>query len=350
MTRAAPEPRTGGSALLDPSTDPRWQRFVHAAHGAMIFHHPAWLGLIRRRYGYPVAACCTLDGAGHVTAGLPLALVRRPPRGRRLVAFPFSDVCPPIGTTADMSELGRAVADLGRRIGTPVEVRGALPGAQQGAQYFRHVLPLAPQIGEVERQFTRSSVMRGVRRARREGLVAERRTDADALDGFYRLHLVTRSRLGAPTQPRAFIRDLEALFRQGLGFVLTIRRDGGPTVAAAVFLHHGGVLTYKYGASDPRALGMRPNNLLFWEAIRWGCEHEMTALDLGRSDLEQRSLCEFKRSWGAEEQLLEYVHVGPGAPRAADRGVLGRTLAAGLRRTPPVASRLVGEVLYRYAG
>jgi CelD/BcsL family acetyltransferase involved in cellulose biosynthesis len=337
-------------AVLDPVNDPRWRDFVDAAPGAAIFHHPTWLSVIQSRYGYPVAACALLAADGAVQAGFPVALVRTPLTAARLVAFPFSDLCQPLGTPPDVYALGPVAADLRTRMGASMEVRGPFdaPDARPGARYRHHVLTLAPDMGEVERRFRRSSVMRGVRRARREGLRAQRRVDVHALDSFFRLHVETRSRLGAPTQPRGFVRDLERLFAEDLGFVLLVER-GAEIAAAAVFLHHGRVLTYKYGASDVRALQMRPNNLLFWEAIRWGCENGMDRLDLGRSELWQDGLREFKRSWGADEHELVYTHIGPGAPREADRGVLGRALAAGLRRTPPIVSRIVGEVFYRYA-
>jgi CelD/BcsL family acetyltransferase involved in cellulose biosynthesis len=349
MVAPAPPSRV---ALVHPTVDPRWADFVARAHGATIFHHPAWLRLIHDRYRYPIAACCLLNPDGSVAAGLPVALVRNPVSGRHLVAFPFSDACPPLAAPADAAALGRAVADLQREMGAPLEVRGPLTGAPEargGGRYYQHLIPLTPDLGAVEANFRRSSVLRGLRRAQREGLVAERRTDAGALDAFYVLHLATRSRQGVPTQPRSFIRNLRALFAEGLGFVLLVRR-GEQVASAAVFLHHGQVLTYKYGASDRRALALRPNNLLFWEAIRWGCERGFGLLDLGRTDLGQEGLRSFKLGWGAEEQVLEYLHLGEKAPRTEDRGVAGRVLAAGLRRTPPLASRLVGELLYRYAG
>ncbi|HWH96180.1 MAG TPA: GNAT family N-acetyltransferase [Baekduia sp.] len=343
---------SAGPAILHPLADSRWLAFVQTVPGATIFHHPAWLELVHARYGYPIAACCVLDARGSIAAGAPVALVRSPLSGRRLVAFPFSDACPPLGAPHDLVALGAALDDLRQGMGLSLELRGPLPaapGAREGARYFRHVVPLAADVGDVERRFRRSSVLRGLRRARREGLVAQRRSDRDALDAFFRLHLATRSRLGAPTQPRGFIRALERLFAQELGFVLLVAR-GAEVAAAAVFLHHAGTLTYKYGASDAGALPLRPNNLLFWEAIRWGCERGMQRLDLGRTDLGQESLRAFKLAWGGEEEQLVYTHLGTDAPRAADRGVAGRALAAGLRHAPPLASRLVGEALYRHAG
>jgi hypothetical protein len=59
------------------------------------------------------------------------------------------------------------------------------------------------------------------------------------------------------------------------------------------------------GASDPAALGKRPNNLLFLEAIRWGCRNGMHSLDLGRTDIGHDSPRDSKLSWRAEERTLD---------------------------------------------
>jgi CelD/BcsL family acetyltransferase involved in cellulose biosynthesis len=139
---------------------------------------------------------------------------------------------------------------------------------------------------------------------------------------------------------------LERLFEEDLGFVLLVRA-GRRDAAAAVFLTSHGVLTYKYGASDPRALAARPNNLLFMEAIRWGCRNGFRRLDLGRTHWGQEGLRAFKLAWGAEERELRYAYVGQ---VAASKARIGGPLATLIRRSPPVASRLIGEVLYRHAG
>src|SRR3954453_5612011 len=123
---------SAATAILHPVADPRWSSFVGRAPGATIFHHPAWLDLIRARYGYPIAVCCVLDERGAVVAGVPLALVRSPLTGRRLVAFPFSDACPPLGAGRDLAVLGGALDDLSRQMGVSLEVRSAFaqaPGA-----------------------------------------------------------------------------------------------------------------------------------------------------------------------------------------------------------------------------
>jgi CelD/BcsL family acetyltransferase involved in cellulose biosynthesis len=340
---------------VDPLGDPRWKDLVDRAPGGSIFHHPSWLRLLHATYRYEMDTCCLVRRDGALAAGLPFALVSSRLTGRRLVALPFSDLCPPLlapdaGPRAPAA-LAAALSDLAGRRGMRLEVRGsggALEEAPSGARFHHHVLALERDVEAVQRRFAKSQVLRGVRRAVREGLVAEVRTDGGALADFYRLHVATRRRLGVPTQPRRFILGLERLFGEGLGFVLLVRREERP-LAAAVFLAYRGVLTYKYGASDSRFLGLRPNNLLFMEAIRWGCAHGFRALDFGRTHWGQESLRAFKLAWGPEERVLRYHLMGPAPPvRARERGE--RVLGSLIRRGPPVLGRAIGEVLYRHAG
>jgi len=212
--------------------------------------------------------------------------------------------------------------------------------------YWRHSLQLEPDADAVASRAS-SGIRRGVAKARREGLVFERRTDAAALDAFYGLHLRTRRHQGVPTQPKRFIDGLGALFERGHGFVALVNDDGRP-IAAAVFLQLREHLIYKYGASDRSALARRPNNLLFAEVIRWACESGLRELDFGRTDLEHEGLKQFKRGWGAQELPLHHTYAGMEAPSDDGSGVQ-RLLAPVIRHSPPGVGRLLGAA-YRHFG
>jgi CelD/BcsL family acetyltransferase involved in cellulose biosynthesis len=341
--------------LIDPIADGRWHAFVSRTASAGPFHHPAWLALLARSYGYPIRACCVLDDAGEVVAGLPLALVGGTLRRPRLAALPFSDHCTPLVAGDDPSLHARLLAALDAlrsQLGVALEVRAPIdaPTAQAVESYWLHEIALEPDADAVIARFRRKSqILRGARKAEREGLTVERHTDAAALAEFYALHVGTRRRQGVPTQPRSFILRFADLFDLGLGFVLLVRDEGKP-IAAAVFLAFNGNLIYKYGASDPAALGKRPNNLLFLEAIRWGAANGMRSLDLGRTDIGHESLREFKLSWGAEETTLTYYELADGERAPSEGPGLAGRAAPLIRRSPPLVSRLIGEALYRYAG
>jgi lipid II:glycine glycyltransferase (peptidoglycan interpeptide bridge formation enzyme) len=213
-------------------------------------------------------------------------------------------------------------------------------------RYWRHTLALEPDADAVAKR-AKSSIRRGISKAGKEGLAFERRTDAAALDAFYKLHLRTRKHQGVPTQPKRFIDGFGALFERGHGFVALVS-DGGKPLAAAVFLQLRGHLIYKYGASDRSALARRPNNLLFAEVIRWACEAGLRELDFGRTDLDQEGLKQFKRGWGAEEVPLHHTYAGM-EPPSGDESGLQRLAAPVIRHSPPNAGRLFGA-LYRHFG
>lgn len=336
-------------AVVDPIRDPRWAALAQAAPGACAFHHPAWLGLLERVYGYPVMACAVLDDQGAFEAGLPMALVGGRVNSARLVALPFSDVVTPLARDARASQWRRlsiALHQFQRQNALSIELRGDFPDGirREPLSTFRHHLLSLTQGYDAVARGMKPQVARGERRARREGLRTEFRTDGGALAEFFDLHVRTRQRQGVPTQPRRFIMAFESLFAQGLGFVVLVR-DGSVPAAAAVFLSSNRTLIYKYGASDPRLLSKRPNNLLFMQTIRWACDQGLERLDFGRSDEGHDSLASFKRSFGAEENSLTYRTLAGAA--APPRG-RGRGLAATLiRRSPAFVGRLAGELLYR---
>jgi CelD/BcsL family acetyltransferase involved in cellulose biosynthesis len=340
--------------MVDPISDPAWLAFVDGSPSATVFHHPAWLRLLSAQYGYAMQACC-VGASDEIEAGIPIARIESRLTGRRLVSLPFSDICPPVLSAAAGSSapaaLGEALAEERQQTGLDLTVHGSLPGAPEAfvqPRFFRHLLPLAGDLAEVESRYSKSQVKRGIKKARREGLRAERRTDRAALDAFYALHLRTRKKLGVPTQPKRFVHRFEALFDAGLGFVELVIDDGRP-IAAAVFLTYNGTLTYKYGASDERELGKRPNNLLFAEAIRWACESGCHTLDFGRTDVDNEGLRAFKRSWGASEDELSYTYFADRAPSLEPR-VRERVMGAAIRRSPSAVSRVVGETLYGHFG
>jgi CelD/BcsL family acetyltransferase involved in cellulose biosynthesis len=340
---------------LDPLNDARWLAFVERTPGASVFHHPAWLDLVGTRYRYAMSALCVLGEDGEIAAGMPLARVSSRLTGRRLVALPFSDVCPPAcaGGAGDRAALAlsRALAAERVRTGLDVELRWRMddvPGAHVVDRFLTHRLALEPDADAVLARASKSQVRRAIAKARRAGVVAAPATDRAALAQFYALHERTRRRQAVPVQPRNFIMRFEALFARGLGYVM-ISRHEGRAIAAAVFLSHGGTLTYKYGASDERFLHLRPNHVLFAEAIRHGCEAGMRELDFGRTDPGNEGLARFKRSWGAEDEQLAYTYVGE-RPSTNGHGRGERIVAEAIRRGPPATGRVIGTALYRHVG
>jgi CelD/BcsL family acetyltransferase involved in cellulose biosynthesis len=314
--------------------DPAWAAFVSSREDAGPFHHPAWASLLADCYGFRGFALAATAADGTIAAGLPVVDVGR----GRLVSLPFTDACAPLGAAG---ELLAAVPRL--ELHAPHEG----PGVATVVRGVVHRLELEPDLDAVRAGF-RAQMRRNIGRATREGVVVRAgETRGDLLDVFYGLHLRTRRRQGVPVQPRRFFRLIwERLVEAGLGTTL-LAYHGATPVAGALFLHWNGTVIYKFGASDPAHWALRPNNLLFWEAIRAACARGDRLFDFGRTELENEGLREFKSGWGAREEQLVYAYAG-GAPPAVQSRLAG-TLGLAIRRSPLWLCRAVGEAAYRYA-
>lgn len=333
--------------------DPAWAGFVAGHPDALPFHLPAWGETIAAAYGMRPFALVTRDPDGSVVAGIPFIEVALPFRGKRWVALPFTDLCPPLaGSSAAEADLAAAVEAAGSAAGVRrVEVRGPITGGRLLEDAgVRHVLELDPDPQAVYRRFHPSQVHRNIRRAERSGLEVRRGSaDDDLLDVFYALHLSTRRRLGVPVQPRRFFTALrERMLAGGHGWIVAVESSGRP-VAAALFMEAGSTVVYKYGASDRGAWALRPNHLLFWHAIREACERGHRRFDFGRSDPEAEGLRAFKSAWGAIEEPLRYHAFGDvPTPDARSTGLAARALGGLIRNGPEWVCRATGELLYRF--
>jgi CelD/BcsL family acetyltransferase involved in cellulose biosynthesis len=331
--------------------DARWLQFVERSPSATPFHHPSWASLLARCYGHQAFVLVHPDPRGRILAGLPVIEVRAPLGRRRWVSLPFTDECQtllhPGITQADLvEELDAARRQAGV---STLQIRAGLDGPRAHASpvAVMHRLRLEPDPDAVYRRLRRPSVRRWITQARQDGVVVRRGDTPESLNAtFYRLHLLTRHRQGVPVQPRRYFKLLwEDIIHPGKGFLL-LASSGGTVIAGAVFLAWGDTVVYKYGASDTAYWGLHPNHLLMWTAIRWGCENGFRTFDFGRSDLTSKGLRQFKDSWGAEERSLVYTVVGGKAPQPPS-GRLHDLLGAVIRRSPPVACRVAGELLLR---
>lgn len=339
--------------------DARWRRFLASHPDATVFHHPAWSRVLSESYGYRPLVLGQSDPEGTIVGGIPLLELPRSPRGRRFSSLPFTDYCPPLvaspsplaGDTrgGGLANLTAALVQWRQASGArQLTVHGALPsapGIDVVMRAVRHVLPLGCSSRQFLDRIKGSQVHRAIKKAQREGVVATLGRSITDLETFYELHLQTRRRQGVPVQPKRFLRLLwQHVIAQDLGFIVLAHRDRRP-IAGALFLAWNGTLIYKFGASDPRYWELRPNNLVMWTAIEWGCEHGYRQLDFGRTDLDNHGLRDFKSRWGAQELPLIYSHLPPRKPRSMP-AVLTHAVAGVIRSSPPIVCRLTGELLY----
>jgi hypothetical protein len=342
--------------VIDPLSDPRWDRFLERHPEASVFHGRGWLRALRLTYGYGPFALTTAAPAEELSNGLVACRIESALTGRRLVSLPFSDHCEVLSAqSADtgelLKELERQAGQCGAEYAAIRPMRG-LPASghsfRASGSFWLHVLSLAPSRDELFRSFHKDCIQRKIRRAERDGLECQSGRSATLLRDFYGQLIITRRRHLLVPQPLAWFQNLIDC----LGDNLTIKvayKDGTP-VAAILTLKFQDKAVYKYGCSDMRYSKHGGFHMVMWEAIKEAKAEGLSTFDMGRSDTDQDGLVEFKDRWGAARTSLCYWRF-PAHQPAGFRGVLTSLGARRLiARLPDSMLVKAGALLYRHIG
>ena len=350
----------GEISVVDPRTCPDWDAFVDSHPDGNVFHTSGWARVLLGTYKYRPLYHVRRDDSGAIRSAVALMQVDGRLTTRRLVGLPFSDVCPPLlGSTGEDAELLSVVSGAAVAAGAShVELRGpgAVPldsaGFGAGQAFYQHIIPITASAEETAKGF-HSSARRAIRKAEREGLSVREANSLDDMREFYRLTVLTRKKHGLLPQPWRFFANVHRhMIEAGAGHLLLADFEGRP-IAGDLLLRFRDQMVYKFNASDPRFLNLRPNNILLWQAIRLSASLGCRSLDLGRCDTDNEGLRRFKLLWGSDEKTLRYyTHAVAGATNGslASNALPQSLLALFVKLAPSSALRGMGSAIYHNFG
>ena len=277
-------------------------------------------------------------------------------RGERVVSTPFSDFCDPdLMTRAGWSEFTAHLRSFGR----PVTLRPfANPVAladrtfEHRRELLWHGVDLADGADAVW-DGLKTKLRTTIRRAPKTGLRFRFSNSMDDIAAFHAMHVdLRKSKYRLLAQPIDLFEELHGRFGDDMAVLMAEEEDGSP-VAAMIYFAWDGVWYYKFSASYPRRY--RPNSAMIMEACREGAERGLDLLDMGRSDIDQPGLVEFKQQFASTERELTTLHWSPEGwndpTGAATSRLLGRMTE--LLTDPSVPNDVTteaGRELYRYFG
>lgn len=302
--------------LLDPLSDPRWERFLQRHPQASLFHSTAWLRALAQTYGYEPLAYTTAAPGVELRNGIVMCRVKSFLTGRRLVSLPFSDHCEPLVDSNDDLRLFAAPLEHECQVNRAryLEFRPLqkfdlpIPLHASRIPYAFHKLDLTPDLESIFRSFHKSSTQRKIVRSQREGLTYSEGTSGEFLDAFYELKKKARAKHNLPSQPREWFANLVRAFGENIKIRLALKDDR--PIAAMMTIRYKDTLVYKYGGSDPRFNRLGSMHFLFWTAIQEAKAMGLRCLDFGRTDQHQHGLITFKSRWGCTQSSLTYVRYG----------------------------------------
>ena len=340
--------------IVNPLDIPNWDDLVLATGKASFFHSSAWARVLHESYGYKPLYFASFEN-GKLASLMPFMEVNSWLTGKRGVSLPFSDQVPVIAPDKMIFEdLVNSVTDYGNKAGWKyIEWRdGTLFPAEVNASesHYTHERSLSKSEKELFSGL-RDSTRRSIKKAGKAAVSVEISQSLDSIKCFYRLNCITRKRHGLPPQPLSFFEKIfEHVISKGYGIVVSAVHSG-EAIASSVFFHFGKSAIYKYGASDMAHQDLRPNNLVMWEAIKWFREKGLETFNFGRTEPENEGLLQFKRGWGAEEDLLKYYRYDLKKKSfQREHGSVNGLMNKVFTLSPVGLLRLLGSLLYKHAG
>lgn len=337
-------------SFLSPDQYRAWDEYVQRHPHGSPFHLSAWKKSIQDTFGYK-SYCLIATEAGSVRGVLPLFLVNNLLTGRVLLSSPFAVYG---GVLADDPQtrdaIRRRVEELGRDLRVQyVELRNAYPEQCLGFSPVSRYVTFTQQTSPDE-QAILESIPRKVRYMVRKSLKVGFSTNVETQwsQPFVDLYLENLRRLGTPAFPEKHFRNLLQNFR-GMADVREVLHDGKVVSAVLSFYFRDQLLPY-YGASDPAANALAPNNFMYFDQMRWGGANGYTVFDFGRSKKEVGGSYEFKAHWGMMERELPYEMLlvrRKQLPNFSPANPKFRAFIQLWQRVPLPVTRLIGPLLIR---
>lgn len=333
---------------------PDWDSFVESTPGRHPGHASAWGLIAKDAYGLEPLYLEARGDSGLLMGVLSL-LVFKPLRGpRELISLPFLDragiLAADAGTRSDL--LHRALAICRDRGLGALELRASQPvdgfAAEPLADRVNLVMPLAASEDE-QWSALRAKVRNQTRKAEREGLKLSDSQGDRLLHEFYAPFCANMRDLGSPVHPRRFFSAAAKHFGERLRFVVT--HHNGRPVGGLVAIHYAGAVCVPWASTLRTERARCPNNQIYWEALRWAVGQGAGCFDFGRSPRGEGTY-RFKTGWGAEEEPLYWVRIGPDGTamerRSAGDNPFLRKLSEVWTRLPTSVASALGPRLRRY--
>jgi CelD/BcsL family acetyltransferase involved in cellulose biosynthesis len=294
---------------VNPIQDPRWQHLVERRESSL-FHAPAWIDSVAATYGFQPCASLLLDAQGQPTAGIAYCTIADI-RGKRMISFPFSDFSDPLVSS---EEEWYCLANQIFQDGVPFSIRclhTQIPLADERLSQVNrakwHGFSLEPAAGDLWNNL-HSSARRAIQKAERDGVEIRRAESTAELRVFYDLHLgVRKHKYRLLAQPYSFFEYLwHAFIEQDKG-ALFLAHHQDQVIGGTFFLGWKERFYYKFNASAPDMLSLRPNDLLLWKGIEYAKAEGYTYFDFGLSDWDQEGLVRYKRKFASDEREIAFL-------------------------------------------
>ena len=301
---------------LETGEEKAWDDYVYRCSESSHCHLSGWRRVIEHSYGHRFHYLWAQENKA-VKGILPLISIRNVFLRRSLVSMPFLDDG---GICADNNQIRSHLFQEALRLyeeqrADCLDLRHRHANnldSLRSVEKVMMILDLPEDPNEMWRGFE-AKIRNQVRKASKCGVTASWISKEGVAD-FYKIFAANMRDLGSPVHSRDFFAAVLDEFDDSAKIML-LRKDE-EVIGGAVCLFFKGSMIVPWASSLREYFSLCPNNLLYWEMIRWGCTNGYQRFDFGRSSPGSGTY-RFKKQWGAREEPLHWLCVSRKSGRAA---------------------------------
>lgn len=330
----------------------KWSDFVKMNPQSTLYHDILWKTVLEKTFLFKSHYLICLDNSDNIAGILPLFETRDIYGKIYLVSIPFftnAGICAIDKEATD--QLLHKADEVARSVNAQyLELRHlaaeSIEGLKSRDSFATTILKLNNDEDAIWEYSLNKMARRNVSKALHSGLKIV--MDKGELVNFYKVYAHNMRDLGSPAMPLGFFNNIIDTFSDRADILLVKHKK--KTIAGTLIIKHKKTLFDPFVSSLKKYNFLRPNNFMYWEAIKLGCRDGLAYFDLGRST-KGTGAFNFKLQWGAEPQNLSYQYIFQRSSRIPVCDALNNKYDLAIRiwkRLPIWLTNYVGPRIIRY--
>lgn len=287
-----------------------WDDYARKHPSGSFYQLSGWKTIFEQVFSFRTFYFYALNDEGRVCGILPTVLLKSIFGQKYLISTPFMSYC---GLCADNPDIEVDLISEARRVGKAygvqyVEFRQLNRLSTENSTKECFVSPMLELADDDELLWKKSlntKVRNKVRQSIRKGVQID--SGHEYLDVFYQIFSRTMRGLGTPTHPYSLFSEILKVFKDETRIL--VAKVGETVVAGMILFDFAGRIVHNpWSASLDEYRSLRPNNAMYWEAIKLACQNGFKVFDFGRSTVDTGTY-DFKLQWGASAKPLYYQYL-----------------------------------------
>lgn len=352
--------------------DSKWDEYVRNHAGGTIYHNSSWLTIIEMETGHKILKLASIDSNNDINGIFPLQYTTGFPFGiggvpgaKRLSSLPRTPIGGPLSSNSAISRalIEKAVSIASDGSDRLLQIKSYSSDLNNEVNLLNKYLWREIYIKEIpdyrtEMRFgsskSHSAVKRAVNKAKKNGVTFRVADSLEDLKNWYQLYLETMRHNANPARTFSFFNNIwDILKPMGLMQLVLAELEENEKkrpIAGNILFFYNKVVTYAFNGGSRKHFGLRPNDILHWEAIHNAQREGYKLYDLGEVSKDNSGLAAYKKKWSSK--VWELYHYYYPKPKKFEDDDLDLRITGGLKRKlfqllPLPFTEIVGKLTFK---